>query len=434
MNLFKSKIKLVSCVLMLSFAFAKAQIEEPRELSLEMCKILILENNEDAIIASSKIKVSEEKINEAKTRFLPSLSASSMASAFTDNPILTTFAQYSVLNDVTIEQPIYLGGKIQTLTNLSKIQKEIAIEQKRLSDEELLYYVEQLYWQVIAIEQQVIVSENYLETLTDLEGKISNFYKAGIVNKTDLLETQVEKNRAAYNNEVAQNAVGVAKLQLALAIGIDDRDFKVYDDFPEKLFSYNYNQDLSTAYSLRPELNILDQSILAKQEEENLIKSQYRPQIGLNLGGYYYAGQETNPLAIETNQGFGAAFLNVNIPIFKWGEKKHKLAQNDLEKEQVTLEKSKVEKLISVELQQAINKMDESLLQVSLSEKSKLQAEENSRILNDNFSEGIVTSEEVLEAEVLYQRAQLDVINARVDKQLSHSNYLKVLGKLSNKN
>jgi len=432
MNVSKYKIMLAACLVFLHIANVKAQQEEPVELSLKTCKMLILENNEDAIIASSKVKLSEEKINEVKTKFFPSLSASSTSSAFTDNPVLTTFARYSVLSNVTLEQPIYFGGKIQSLNKLAKIQREIALEEKKLSDEQLLFYVEQLYWQVVAIEQQLIVSDNYLQTLTALEEKILNFYKAGIVNKTDLLETQVEKNRAAYNNEVAKNAVDVAKLQLALAIGLEKTVFKVYDDFPEKLMAHNYNKDLSTAYNLRPEVHILEQSILVKKEQNTLIKSEYRPQIGLNLGGYYYAGEETNPLAIESNQGFGAAFINISIPIFRWGEKKYKLAQNKLEEEQITLETSKVKKQISIELQRAIDKMDESILQVSLSEKSKRQAQENSRILNDNFTEGIVTSEEVLEAEALYQSAQLEVINARVAQQLSYSNYLKVLGKLSN--
>ncbi len=427
-------LKIALCTLFLvTFSVVNAQ-EKSQEITLETCRQLILENNEDAIIASSKVKISEAQIKEARTRFFPSLSASATGSAFTDNPVLTTFAKYSVLSDVTLEQPIYFGGKIQSVNNLARIQRDIAVHQKTLSDEELLYYVEQLYWQVIAIDQQVVVARDYLKTLTELENKISDFYTAGIVNKTDLLETQVEKNRAEYNVEVAENASGVAKLQLSLAIGLDKQSFTIANNFSEKFIDYNYLGDVETAYSNRAEMNILEDSILAKTEEENLIKSDYRPQVGLNLGGYYYAGEETNPLALETDQGFGAAFLNVNIPIFKWGEKKHKLKRNTLEKEQIALEQEKTKNQISIEVQQAIDKIDEASIQVELSQKSKLQAEENARILNDNFTQGIVTSEEVLEAEALNQQAQLDYINARVAQQLSHSNYLKTKGELSKNN
>lgn len=409
-----------------------AQELKQESLSLNECKELILENNEDAIIASAEIEAREQEIKVSKTRFLPSVSASSTGSGFTDNPVLTSFARYSVVGDISLEQPLYNGGKLKALLNLAKVQKEISQNKKKLTDEQLLYYVEQLYWQVVATRQQVIVAEEYLKTLSDLETKIDNYFKAGIVNKTDLLETQVEKNRAQYNVEVATNARYLSKLQLAYAIGKENTDFTIDDSFTSPVVSYNYSADKETSFLLRPELHVLMNSLKAKTEEEKLIKSDYRPQLNLSLGGYYYIGEETDPRAIETDQGFGAAFVSLEIPIFNWGQKKHRLKRNKIEAEQIEFNQQKTKKRISIEVQQAIDKIDESTINVALSEKSKTQAQENARIINENYNAGTITSEEVLEAEALYQESQLEYINARVQEQLSYSNYLRTLGKLSN--
>ena len=417
--------------------FSLTGVSTAQELDQEMltlleCKELILKNNEDAIIASAEIEAKEFQIKESKTRFLPSISASATGSGFTDNPVLVDFARYSVISDVSIDQPIYNGGKLKALLNLVKIQKEISQNEKKLTDEQLLFYVEQLYWQVVATGQQVIVAEEYLKTLSDLEIKISNYFEAGIVNKTDLLETQVEKNRAQYNLELATNAKYLAKLQLAYAIGKETTGFAIEESFNSPAIQYDYTIDRETSFALRPELQVLNNSLRIKTEEEKLIRSDYRPQLNLSLGGYYYAGEETNTRVVETDQQFGAAFLSLEIPIFNWGQKKHRLKRNKVETQQIALNQQKTRKRISVEVQDAIDKIDEAKINVTLSKKSKMQAEENARITNDNYNAGIITSEEVLEAEALYQEAQLNYINARVQEQLSYSNYLKTLGKLSN--
>ena len=152
----------------------------------------------------------------------------------------------------------------------------------------------------------------------------------------------------------------------------------------------------------------------------------------MRAGGYYFRGEETEPIQVESDQFFGGAFLTVSLPVFNWGQKHNKLRVNRLEARQLILEKSQTEKEISLEIENAIYQINESNINVALTEKSKEQAAENVRITNDNYEGGLITSEEVLEAEALNQQAQLDYIRAKVQQKLSYSNYHKALGELSN--
>ena len=419
-------------IVMLMFTWLTISAMAQEQLSLEDCKKLVITRNERALIADAVVAIKEEVIDERKADFLPAVSSSVTALAFTDNPVLKSLASYSGLADVSVEQPVYTGGKLKALNNLAAIDRKIAVEQRRLSHEALTLQVEQLYWQVVSVNQQVVVAENYLNTLRQLEQKIKNYFEAGLVNKTELLETQVASNQATYNLEVAQNFQKIAKRQLANSIGREDTEFTVQEDFTITIVSPSLSGDINTAFNLRPELTITQNALLAKEKEYSLINSEYRPQIGLIAGGYYYRGEETVPGEVESDQFFGGAFLTVSIPIFDWGKKFNRLKVNQLEASQLNWEKSQTEKQISLEVENAIYQMDESNINVALTEKSKEQAAENVRITNDNYDGGLITSEEVLEAEALNQQAQLDYIRAKVQQQLSYSNYRKALGELSN--
>ena len=432
--------KLSIMVVTIAYSLLSFNTLAQEQLSLEDVKKMVIERNEKALIADAAIKISEEVIKERKTDFLPSFSSSITGSAFTDNPFLSSIPQYGGIADVSIDQPIYTGGRLRALNELAVIDHKIAKDKKKLSNEELILQVKQLYWQVVSINQQVLVSENYRSALFELEEKISNFYEAGLVNKTELLETQVASNKATYYLEVAQNSQKIAKRQLAQVIDRVDTDFVVLDDFPSVAATPFLSSDIITAFQQRPELSITQNALLAKDEEYSLIKSEFRPQVGLAAGGYYYRGGGNNiplqsdvlPPPFENSQFFGATFLSVSIPIYNWGQKQNKLKVNRLEASQLNWQRKQTEKRISLELENAIYDMQESNINIALTEKSKEQAAENVRITNDNYDNGLITSEEVLEAEALNQQAQLDYIQAKVQHQLSYSSYQKALGQLSN--
>lgn len=428
-NLFhRSKARIVLALTLSLFAIQSFAQEL---LTLEQCKVLILEQNERAAIAEAQVKISEESILFNKANWLPSISASSTVVGFTESPVLPGLATYSGITDVSLTQPVYTGGKLKALDKLAVVDRAVAVEKMRLSEEELIFQVEQLYWQVVSVEQQVVVAKNYERTLNQLTQKINDYYEAGLVNKTELLETQVAHNKAIYNLEVARDFNLIARRQLAQAINREDTDFRIQAQFNEYVATPVLTRDISTSYTLRPELAISNSAILAKEYEKALIDSEYKPQVSLKAGTYYYAGENTMPEVRGRDQAFAAGMLSVSIPIHNWGKRKSQQKINALETQQLIEEKTLLKKRISLEVENAIFQMNEAKINVGLTKKSKEQALENVRITNDNYYNGLITSEEVLEAESLNQQAQLDYIRAKVQEQLSYAGYLKTLGKLS---
>jgi outer membrane protein TolC len=86
--------------------------------------------------------------------------------------------------------------------------------------------------------------------------------------------------------------------------------------------------------------------------------------------------------------------------------------------------------LISLEAQNAYVQLNQSVKNINLSAKSLEQADENLRLANDRFKAGTIVGKDVLEAQVIWQQAYTDIIDAKVDYKINMANYKKAIGEL----
>ena len=120
--------------------------------------------------------------------------------------------------------------------------------------------------------------------------------------------------------------------------------------------------------------------------------------------------------------------LNVNIPIFDWGSRKQKVKEQDFKIEAQKLELEETEELVALQIQNAYLELQQSIQKVDISTESLQQADENLRLNQDRFDAGTVTGKDVLEAQVLWQKAHSDVSDAKANHRISKANYKKVIG------
>jgi outer membrane protein TolC len=85
---------------------------------------------------------------------------------------------------------------------------------------------------------------------------------------------------------------------------------------------------------------------------------------------------------------------------------------------------------MALELSRAIDKCDESTLEVDLTARSLEQAEENMKVSGMQYDAGMETLSNYLEAQTAWQQARMEYINALTRKQLNETYYLKAAGEL----
>ena len=146
--------------------------------------------------------------------------------------------------------------------------------------------------------------------------------------------------------------------------------------------------------------------------------------------GYGYShGLTLNGSPLLSDDTF-VAVASVSIPLFHWGDGRNKVRAARAE-EQLSREKqAKMEELMHLEEAQYRFSMNDAALQVTLTEQSLAQAEENLRMSRDLYETGKETLVNYLEAQTQWQKASSDLIEAQAELRISQSRYLKAIGKL----
>jgi len=432
-----------------------------QELSLSESRTLALEYNQKIKIADELIAENESNVRFVFTQFLPNLKASGSYNYYHDIddinlagsflPTANSLAEaqqgiFSGTSDVyfpgfniemgnidffsaslTLSQPIYLGGKIRSSYQMSKLGKEIAIYNRSLQASDVLLETDQAYWNLVSINEKANLADKYVKLLSALVQDLQNAFDLEITTKNELLKAQVQLNQAKLDLFRVQNLKVLSKMSLCQVIGKDlTSDIIVTDTtitITRNTIDANYMQK---ALQQRPELLMLGKQVEISKEQVKNTQADYLPQLG--VGASY-----SNISSIENLVGsmkFLAVQANLSVPIFHWQERKHKTATARFKSKQKELEIDRTRDLISLEVQQSYFKIQEAYQQIELAKVSMDQANENLEITRNSFNEGLANTTELLDAQTFWQSAHSELIDSKINYKLREISFLKSIGEL----
>jgi outer membrane protein TolC len=419
-------------------------------LSLEDCRKLALQNNERIMMAREGILEAESEIKANKTLFLPRLSAGATA-AYLSNDFGGIIPEYSGIASGSLEQPIYTGGKIKQAYQAAKIGGELAQDQLELTREEIILRTDEAYWQVVATKEKLALARQYVEALTKLEEELQDYYQAGLIYKTDLLEVQVELNQAILGSTQARNGLRLSEMGLLQVTGQKyDTRLTVRDSVSGTFEPYQNTDAVSLALNQRTELSLLEKRSRLQEVEQKITNADFLPQIGASIGAnLLYQDSDLGsaapanggapggeapamnlPLPTDDSYTFISALVSVDIPIFSWREKKYRAEVHNHRLRAIQYELSETKDRIAIEVQEALYNLEQAALDVQLSQVSLERAEENRQLNRREFEAGLDTSAELLEAQALWQEAYAGLIEAKTAYKVAVTRYQKAIGEL----
>lgn len=331
---------------------------------------------------------------------------------------------------VNLTQPIFTGGKIRETYRIAKYGEKLARAQSEAERTEVLYKTEESYWRVAAVAEKVKLVQAYIALLDKLNTDLENYYAEGIIIKNDLLKVKVKKNEAELNLLKAQNGLTLSKMALCQQIGLPlTTDIMIADSLPalmEPIAQMNY---ADSALALRPEIEALNQTINIAKSGVNLMKSRYMPNIGLTANYMFFNPNPYNGLT-DTFGGDWSVGVVINVPIFHWNDRGHTLKAARSEQRVAELKMDEAKELISLQVQQALFQVNESIKKVEIARNNLSQAEENLKVTRDAFETGRQRTSDVLEAQAMWQNAYSELIDARMEYRLNLINLKRVTGSL----
>lgn len=412
-------------VLVLMLTAAVSFQAQERVVSVDEVKNLALENNKKIKKAQQNIEAAKAARTAAEAGGKPTVDGS-VGGYYFSRPLSDLIPEVLGSANLNVTQVLYAGGKVETGKKLSSAAVNLQMAQKNLTIEEVKLAAETLYWQIVNAKEKIALAKEYIKLLDQLHTNVKNSFDAGLTYKNDLLKVEVQQNEAQLNLKRAEDGLSIAKLSLAQIAGLPDSDFEVEDSVSGGFDGVLADSQVQPTN--RPELSILAKAVEINQLQEKLLDGDRKPTVAISGIGFSSFGKNVNPIRMKNDmQGF-VGMLSVNIPIYDWGARKEKVKEQQYKTNAQKLEMEETKELMVLEVQNAVMQLNQSVKRIELAEKSLVQATENLRLNQDRYDAGTVVAEEVLKAQVLWQQAKSEILDAKAEYRINEVKYKKASG------
>lgn len=433
---------LIAATLSLAFQPMCMKAQETIRLSLDSCRKMALSQSESLQQAENRYRQSCLDNKIASAAMLPKIEASATGTyVFPDMDMMGMDLRMrgTYMAGITLAQPLYAGGKIMTGKKLARLGMEIAGEQKRMTEMDVLVEADNAYWTLIAVRQKVQMLQSYKEQMDSLFAQVSTAVEAGLSTDNELLRIEASKSDISYQLQKAENGEELCRLSLCRITGIDaDAALELTDT----IVRIEAPVMLAAEIDQRPELKLLEHQVEASRRQIQMSKADMLPTVGLAAGYTYYGNIKLNsmvdagngtmvPYSQEFRDGLGAVMLSVKIPIFEWGANLRKVKKAKIDFRNAELELGKNSRLMTLEVQSAMNNLYDCYRLIKTAETGLRHAEENLRVTGNKYAVAMAPLSDLLDAQSQWKQAKSNLIEAQTQYKIYETEYLRATGKLS---
>jgi len=418
-------------------------------LTLPQAVSMALEKNPVHKAALADIRISTAAVRESRAPLLPKITFTESALRGND-PVFVfgshlrqqnfTLADFA-LNRLNTPTPIsnfssrfsgqwnlFDGLQSWYAVSRAKYLKQAAEQQLDRGDQELVYQAVQAYYGTLLAQRQVQVAEAGVETAQATEASSRTHVESGMVVEADLLSAQVATAARKQELIAAQNALSLARTQLALAVGVSsDTLFEPQDALSERTFSPPPVAELeAVAIDKRPDLKRIELERNAQDKSILAAKGAFAPR--LNVFGSWQTDSPTPGWNGGNNWIAGA---ELQFDLFDGGGKRANLAMQRAMQEKAVAMRDSFRDQIRLQVRKAYYEYDAARQQVDVASTAVAQAEESRRINQNRYDGGLTTISDLLQVQEAAQRAKADYWQAVYRVQTSYAGVELATGTIS---
>ncbi len=329
-------------------------------------------------------------------------------------------------------QPLFMGGSIIAMNKMADLKESMAKNSADASRHEILYSVDQSYWLVVSLKHKKRLAEKYLEVVKKLDDDVQKMIAEGVATRSDGLSVDVKVNEAEMTLTKVDDGLVLARMLLCQRIGLPVNEQVVLADEDSEDLSVEEVTpmlEVETAIANRPELKLLQNAVDISHQMTNVLKAGNLPTVALT-GGYSVSNPNLFNGFRRSFGGFWNVGVLVRVPIWNWGDVAYKVRAAKGSTAIANLEMAEAREKIELQVTQNTFRVDEANKKLRMARTNIERADENLRMANLGFQEGVITPTTVMEAQTAWLQAQSQKIDAEIDCKLSQIDLRKSLGTL----
>ena len=319
---------------------------------------------------------------------------------------------------VNILQPIFTGGKLlakkrfnQTGVDLAQIEYEVAQDKVRSR-------VTDYYLKIMLLTEVVKTRKEIYEGFKKHEYNVTKSIEAGILPPHEVLRVQVLVANADKDLHNDSTRLVMAWLALRLELGFeDDISMILTDSLTYKPIIVNLKELEDNVKHEQSIFKILDTEISLIDQKQTLNRSGFLPDVGA-FANFSFFRQEYPIVAPPAIVG-----IQFKWNIFNGFSDYHKVKSNQYAYQKIQYARQTADKDIKLWMSKSYSEAVNFNRQYMVGETTETLSKKNLDIMHKRFVEGLGTSVDVLDAELMYS-------SAKTERQLSLYLYYMALNQL----
>ena len=412
-----------------------------KKLQLSEAIQLAEANNKTLKESGLNSSIASEKYKQSSAMFMPQVDLSYSA-LFTDNPLnafgfnlqqgIVTAADFdpSKLNNPSLTKDF--GSKIEVMQPLinpdlfyqrkaAKKGKEIAELQKMRTSEYVAFQVKQTYMELALAYDAKEVIGRALATSAEGLKRAQSFYDEGLIQRTDLLDAQIFNSKLETDLSQATNSIQDISDRLSLVMGTETGIQYTIDKVTETAeadFSYN---------DLRTDFVAMNKAIEAQTMMKQASKMNFLPKLNA-FGSYQYNDSKF----AQFDKGSYLVGIKLSWNIFNGMRDKRSINISNYEIQRLNSQLSQQKDEAKVELMKSTRALETLTKETVNNQLMVEQAREALRILQDRYSEGLVSTTDLLRSQTQLAQTELALTQSVFKKNVTKA-YIELLTETNRK-
>lgn len=329
---------------------------------------------------------------------------------------------------VNVSLPIYAGHRIQYGIEAAKyLEKATTLDVEHDRSEVALNAMEAFINLYKAKAATALVKES-LEQNRKRVADFTNLEKNGLLARNDLLKAQLQESNVELSELEAESNLKLATVNMDLMLGLAENTELVPDSAslqaPPAVQTLDYYEQ--TALQGRADVQALTFRQKAAATNIKSVNAEKYP--ALALSGGYVSAYIPNFISITNAVNAG---IGIQYSISSLWKNDAKLKQAQAREQEITAMRRQMDDAVRLQVNKAYENYLLSQKKIDVYAKAVEQAQENYRISKNKYENSLLTTTELLDADVAQLQAQLNHRFAKADALVTYYRLLVTAGAIT---
>lgn len=311
---------------------------------------------------------------------------------------------------------------------MGKLGTQMASLGEKLTAEQTVVAVHEAYQLMLKAKEMREVAVQYDSLLVQLTNDVQSALRNGMVSHNEEMKVMVKKSEAELKVKQADNGIRLARMNLCQIIGLPiDADIDILPSDDVLLSTHIDTEDLTTR---RTEYQLLELKSQLAEQQVKLERSNLLPQLGLVANAGVIDGMKLMGKKLLDRDNLFNVGVALTIPITHGNQNRNKVKAAKEEVLRLRMEQAGLCEKMLLEQQQLANEVEEARLELIMRQQSLEQCAENLRVSRKSYSVGYETLSDLLEAQLLWQKAYAELIERKYLLNIKAVKWRKTAGTL----